>query len=340
MPNDGAKTAPISPKSIHRCLRGGLDRLIAAIAANQHGVIALFQLLELGLSPRAVRDRVAGGRLHRVHQGVYAVGRADLPIKGRWMAAVLACGDGGVLSHRSAATAHELLNVRGGRIEVTIPRRAPIRRSGLRVHRSTCLLPSDSVTVDRIPCTSVPVTLLALAATVPANVLESACNQAEIKEVLDAGEIGELLERRRSHPGASRLREALELDGVGLDRTKSVLERRFLRLARDTGLPAPTINDSIAIPGEEMEFDFVWHRERLIVEVDGWKTHRTRKAFQEDRRRDRLVQAAGWHVLRFTCRDVSRDQDQVARVVGAILSRADRSAAALGPAALGAAVRP
>jgi hypothetical protein len=113
------------------------------------------------------------------------------------------------------------------------------------------------------------VTLLALAATVPTNALESACNQAEIKEVLDVREIDELLERRRSHPGTSRLRAVLEVDGLGLDRTKSHLERRFRRLAREARLPAPTVNDSIAIPGEEMEFDFVWHRERLVVELDG-----------------------------------------------------------------------
>jgi very-short-patch-repair endonuclease/predicted transcriptional regulator of viral defense system len=306
-------------KSHHRRPRGELDRLIVAIAAKQHGVIALFQLLALGLSERAVQARVASGRLHRVHQGVYAVGRADLPTRGRWMAAVLACGDGAVLSHRSAATLHELLNVRGGRIEVTIPRRTPIRRSGLRVHRSTCLLPSDSVTVDRIPCTSVPVTLLALAATVPTNVLESACNQAEIKEVLDAGEIDGLLERRRSHPGASRLRAVLEVDGLGLDRTKSDLERRFRRLAREAGLPAPAVNDSIPIPGEEMEFDFVWHCERLVVEVDGWETHRTRKAFQDDRRRDQLLHLHGWDVLRFTDRDVRRDVAHVTAVVRSLL---------------------
>ncbi len=207
---------------------------------------------------------------------------------------------------------------------MTIPRRAPIRRSGLRVHRSTCLLPSDCATVDGIPCTSVPATLLSLAATSPRNVFESACNQAEIREVLDIRAVEELLERRRSHPGASRLRAALELDGLGLDRTRSHLERRFLRLARESGLPAPTVNESMAIPGEEWQCDFVWHRARLIVEVDGWETHRTRRAFHEDRRRDQLLQAAGWRVLRFTDRDVRRDPDHVTVVVRTLLDVARR----------------
>lgn len=319
---------------------GELDRLIVAIAATQHGVIALFQLLALGLGERAIQARAASGRLHRIHQGVYAVGRADLPVKGRWMAAVLACGKGAVLSHRSAATLHKLLKVRGGRIDVTAPRRAPIRRPGLRVHRSTCLLPQDCTTVDRIPCTSVPATLLALAGTAPRNVLESACNQAEIEQVLDMSAIDEPLERRHAQPGAARLRAALEADGVGVDRTKSVLERRFRRLAGENGLPAPEVNVWMPIPGEEIECDFVWRRERLIVEVDGWETHRTRKAFHDDRRRDRVLRAAGWEVVRFTDRDVSRDREDVVRVVHAILSRLAGHAGPVEAAPLSAVVRP
>jgi predicted transcriptional regulator of viral defense system len=320
MPSDGWITAPISPKSNHRWPKGQLDRLIGAIAARQHGVITLVQLLDLGLSPRAVRDRVACGRLHRIHHGVYAVGRPDLPIKGRWMAAVLACGEGAVLSHQSAATLHGLLNARGGLINVTVPRRTPISRPRIRVHRSTCLGPADCTTVDRIPCTMVPATLLSLAATVPKNVLESACNQAEIEHVLDMRTIHQLLERRPSHPGTSRLRAVLAVDDLGLDRAKSKLEKRFLRLSQELGLPRPSVNEWIAIPGEEMQFDFVWQRERLVVEVDGWETHRTRQAFRDDRRRDRLLRLAGWEVLRFTSRDVDDDPAHVDTVVRTMLA--------------------
>jgi hypothetical protein len=193
-----------------------------------------------------------------------------MTIKGRWMAAVLACGDGALLSHQSAATLRQLLNARAGRIHVTVPRRTTVARASITVHRSTCLASQDRDEVDGIPCTSVPVTLLSLAATVSSIVLESACNQAEIEGVLDMRAIEELLERRRSHPGARRLRAAFDVDGFGLDRSKSKLEKRFLRLARETGLPAPAINAWMPVPGEEMQCDFVWHRERLVVEVDGW----------------------------------------------------------------------
>lgn len=239
------------------------------------------------------------------------------------MAAVLACGEGAVLSGRSAATLHGLLKVRGGPVHVTVPRRTPIARRGIRVHRSTCLAPADCTIVDRIPCTIVPVTLLSLAAGSPRNVLESACNQAEIEGVLDMRAIGELLRRRGGHPGSARLRAVLDLDDLGLDRTKSPLEKRFLALMQAGGLPAPAVNDSIAIPGEELQFDFVWYRERVVVELDGWKTHRTRTAFRDDRRRDQLLKLAGWDVVRFTSRDLN-DPGHVDRVVRAMLG--DRAA--------------
>jgi len=192
------------------------------------------------------------------------------------MAAVLACGEGALLSHRSAATLHGLLNARGGRIHVTVPRRTSVARAGIHAHRSTCLEPRDRVEVEGIPSTSVPATLLTLAATAPRTVLDSACNRAELEGVLDMRAIGELLKRRRAHPGVSRLRAAVDVDGLGLDRTKSRLERRFLHLARETGLPPPTINAWMPISGEEMQCDFVWHRERLVVEIDAWETHRTK----------------------------------------------------------------
>jgi very-short-patch-repair endonuclease len=319
MPRDGWKTLLTATESIHRGGKGELDRLIVALAARQHGVVALTQLNELGLSAAGVRTRVAAGRLHRIHQGVHAVGRPDVTLDGRWMAAVRACGDGAVLSHRSAATLHGLLNARGGRIHVTVPWRTPIARAGICAHRSTCLDARDRTEVKGIPCTSVAATLLSLAAAAPTDVLESACARAEAGGVLDMGAIGELLTRRRAHPGSSRLRAVLEVDGMGLARTKSELEKRFLRLARETGLPTPTINAWMPIPGEEMQCDFVWHRERLVVEIDGWETHRTRRAFRGDRRRDRLLRRDGWNVVRVTGDDLARDAGTIVGDIRAIL---------------------
>src|SRR3954468_6489259 len=126
MPNDGRKTSPMATKSIHQWGKGALDRLIVAWAARQHGVVALWQLLAIGLTASGVRTRVAAGRLHQIHQGVYAVGRPDVTIQGQWMAGRLRCGGGALLSHQSAATLHGLLNARGGRIHVTVPRRTSV----------------------------------------------------------------------------------------------------------------------------------------------------------------------------------------------------------------------
>ena len=195
-------------------------------------------------------------------------------------------------------------------------------RAGISVHRSACLEPEDRAEVDGIACTSVPATLLGVAATAPRNVLDSACHRAEMERVLDMRAVEELLERRASHPGAARLRTALEVDGLGLDRTKSSLERRFLLLARRTGLPAPEVNAWMPIPGEEMQCDFVWHRERVVVEVDAWETHATRRAFRNDRRRDRLLRAYGWDPVRVTGHDIESDPDGVIDEVQILLERA------------------
>jgi predicted transcriptional regulator of viral defense system len=101
----------------------GPDAAVALLAERQHGIVSLQQLSEFGLLPSAVRERVRSGRLHRVHRGVYAVGHAALTGRGRWMAAVLACGDGAVLSHRSAAVLWGLREGSGTRIDVTAARR-------------------------------------------------------------------------------------------------------------------------------------------------------------------------------------------------------------------------
>jgi very-short-patch-repair endonuclease len=235
------------------------------------------------------------------------------------MAAVLACGDGALLSHQSAATLQELLSARGGSIHVTVPRRASVARAAIRAHRSPCLAPQDRTEIDGVPCTSVPAMLLGLAATAPPNVLESACNKAEIRGLLDMRAVNALLHRRRAHPGAARLRLALAVDGLGSDRTKSPLEARFLELVRRAGLPLSAVNEWMAITGEEMQCDFVWHRHRVIAETDGWDTHRTRRAFVADHRRDQLLRLAGWDVIRFTSDDVDGRSEHVLDVLRAAI---------------------
>ena len=178
-----------------------LDLLIAELAASQHSVVALWQLVERGLSPNAVRKRVAAGRLHRVHEGVYAVGHPRLTRKGYDMAAVLACGRRSALSHRSAAAHRELRQSTRGLVDVISPRRPGRKRAGIDAHTSSTLLAGDIEDVDGIPCTSVARTLLDLAAVLPRRAVERAFDEAEFREVLDARAIEDVLERTKGHRG-------------------------------------------------------------------------------------------------------------------------------------------
>src|SRR5436190_7877188 len=192
MPTDGRISMHSAAKLDQRRRWRRRESELRALATAQHGAISLTQLRELGLSDPGVRRRVGNGRLHPVHRGVYVVGRPDLPKYGRWMAAALACGEGALLSHWSAAAWHELLGAGGGRIDVTVPHRRGRSRPGLRVHRITSLSASDRVVVGGIPCTSVSRTLLDLAAVAPRNVLERACDQAEVIGILDMRAVREL----------------------------------------------------------------------------------------------------------------------------------------------------
>jgi hypothetical protein len=157
------------------------------------------------------------------------------------MAAVLACGEGAVLSHRSAVTLHELLRG-GGMIHVTVAGRRGVSRPGLRVHRPACLSDADRTMVRGIPCTSVPRTLLDLAQVASPRILERACDQAEVLRVLDMNALRELLARTKGHPGVRRLRAVLETGNVGEGIPRTALEERFLRLCSRSDLPPPEVN--------------------------------------------------------------------------------------------------
>jgi hypothetical protein len=297
---------------------GKREAEVLGLAERQHGVITHAQLRSLGFSPATVRHRVAAGRLHSLHRGVYVLGRADLAVEGRWMAAVLACGSGAVLSHFSAAALLGLLSTAQTDIDVTVPRRVGLARPGIRVHRSTRLETSDRSAAKTIPCTSVSRTLLDLAAVVPPAVVERACEQAETRRLLDWSDMEALMARARGRRGARSLRTVLG-PSVGTGIPRSELERRFLSLCRRAGLPRPAVNQWIAVAGEELQVDVVWHGARLIVEVDGFATHGSRRAFRSDRRRDRLLALAGWRVVRFTWEDVTADAGHVAQVLRTLL---------------------
>jgi very-short-patch-repair endonuclease len=280
------------------------DRRIAELAGRQHGVVSHRQLRAIGIGPRAIAHRLQQGRLHSVHRGVYAVGHAALTIEGRWIAAVISFGPRTVLSHRAAAALLEIRNPFGPEVTVPTWRR---RRSGIVVHQLP-LSRDEIMVVKGIPVTTVARTLLDLAAVLRRSDVERAVNAAEVRRPREALQLGALVERYPSRHGIRIARAiAAELSpGV----IRSELEARFRGFVRSYRLPRPEFNVSLLVGGDWLECDCVWRAQRQIVELDGRAVHSTATAFERDRARDRVLQVAGWRVIRVTWRHL-RDQPEV-----------------------------
>jgi hypothetical protein len=296
-----------------------VDGAIAALAERQHGVVAHGQLLDLGLGRRAIGHRLACGRLHALHRGVYAVGHRAITREGRWMAAVLASGPGAVLSHRSAAALWNLRISPGTPADVTV-RGALRSRAGIALHRAT--LASDELTVvGGMPVTTPPRTLLDLAGVVAPRHLERAVNDAEVLRLADAMSLEDLVRRHPRRRGVAVLRRILADGRAGATVTRSELEDRFIAFVDRAGLPRPEVNAALALAGGWIEADCLWRSQRLVVELDGYTSHATRAAFERDRARDRALQASGWRVVRLTWRQLAEEPATVAAQLCALLAR-------------------
>jgi very-short-patch-repair endonuclease len=277
------------------------DQVVGELARRQHGVVARRQLLGLGLKEDQIIRRLRLGRLVRLDAGVYAVGHSALTQRGRWMTAVLGCGPGAVLSHHSAAA---LWGIGGGRelIHVTAPRRG---RSRGAVRRHFARLPDDErTTVDGIPVTTPPRTVLDLAATADVHTVEIALRNLEFHRLRDRLSIPTLLQRYPGHRGAVALRTAHARQAADPGgRTRSPFEEVFLPFLDRFDLPRPRLNFQIHLGEKRYEVDCFWPAQRLVVELDGFAAHGTRRAFRDDRQRDRRLIVAGYHPMR-----ISREQ--------------------------------
>lgn len=290
------------------------DRGIAALAGKQHGVVARAQLEDLGIGRGAIRHRVDCGRLQPLDRGVYAVGHRVLSRHGRWMAAVLAAGSDAALSHRAAAALWQIRPSDRPAIDVTVPRKL-LPRLGLHPHRA--VLPHDEITIkDNIPTTTPARTLLDLAGVLNRHALERALHQAETLHLADHTSLDELLNRHPNARGTKALRHILASQSLGTTVTRSELENDFIAFLAEADLPPRNVNT--IIEGEEV--DFAWREPRLVVELDGYDTHSTRQAFEDDRARDRKLQAAGWRVVRITWRQLHEDQRTLTRELHALLT--------------------
>jgi Transcriptional regulator, AbiEi antitoxin/Protein of unknown function (DUF559) len=295
--------------------RRSRDRRIAALAHRQNGVVARRQLIALGYTAREIQRRLEAGRLHIVHRGVYAVGHRRLTVRGRWMAAVLACGPGAVLSHRDAAALHGLR--RAGTVKavhVTTTTRSKLR-PGIVVHNVRHLDPKDCTKVDGIPVTSVHRTLLDYAETARPHELRWAFEAYDRADLLDMGKLDEVIARNRGRHGIRPL-TALISTYRGAPDTRSRNERCFLALIGAAGLPEPSVN--VAVVG--IVVDFFWPQHRLVVEVDSYLFHHTPADRAADRRKERTLRAAGCEVKRVTDTELDEAPETIADDVAAALS--------------------
>jgi very-short-patch-repair endonuclease len=281
-----------------------LDGRLAAVAALQYGLVTRRQLDDLGLGASAISERIRNGRLHRVDRGVYAGGHSVLRLEAYWLAATLACGRGAALSHASAAALWEVRATSSPKVDVTVPSQAGVRqRRGIRVHRSSTLAGEDVTVHQGIPVTTVDRTLIDLADSLPTQPLKRTVHEAEYRGLLDVRALERAVERTPGRRGTT----VLALATGPPELTRSELEDKFLEICRTHALPSPKVGARV----NGYEIDFLWPTEKIVVETDGIEAHRTRRAMERDRERDRRLLLAGFRTIRLTMRSLE-DQGALA----------------------------
>lgn len=272
------------------------DARVAALAARQHGVVSGRQLTALGLKPDAITVRVERGTLHRLYPGIYAVGHTALSPRGRWLAAVGACGPNAALSYASAAALAGFRSTGRAVIDVTTTDRGRKGHRGIDLHRVRRLDPADVTVVDGIRTTTVARTLVDLATVLPDDALEKAVHEAEHARVLDVQAVREAIARA---PG--RRTSALAALVASPDVADPEIVRRFLAIVDRAGVTRPVLDTMV----HGHQADCWWPERRLIAELDGERSHLTRKRFRTDRRRDVDLLRHGITTIRFTYDDVT-----------------------------------
>lgn len=285
------------------------------LARNQHAVVSSDQLRKVGYTPQAIHHRIKTGRLHPLHRGIYAVGRAHVTEHGRWMAAVLACRGEAVLSHSSAAALWRIGPEKRNLIELSLPSPSLRRRPGLRIHRRPSLRPRDVTAEFGIPVTTPVQTLIDMTLRLDRPGIERMINEADKYNLAHPPGMRRALDGRPGEPGVARLRQILDRRTFHL--TKEELERRFLPLAARAGLPVPLTGQWV----NEFEVDFYWPDLGLVVETDGLRYHRTPAEQARDRLRDQAHTAAGLTQLRFTHEQVRYEPGYVAKILAQTASR-------------------
>lgn len=297
----------------------GSSAKVWELARRQHGVVTRSQLIELGLSRRAIEHRLVRGRLHPLRRGVYAVGRPEVGRKGQWLAAALSCGPRALLSHRTAAALWGIWPTADTGIDVVVPVGTYSRQPGIRVHRRLGLAAEHRREVSGIPVTDPVSTLVDLAGCVPEWRVERAVNEADRLDLIDPPTLRAEIRDLQSRPGMACLRRLLGCDAL----TDTGLERKFMAIVRSAGLSRPQTQQRVS----GYRVDFYWPELGLVVETDGWRYHRTAGEQATDHRRDQAHTAAGLTTLRFAESQVRYRPGEVRARLGAVASRLRKSAA-------------
>jgi Transcriptional regulator, AbiEi antitoxin len=286
-----------------------VEEVLARIARRQHGVVTRKQLLAAGVSSDEIKWRLREGGLIRVHPGVYRVGHRAPSVEARYMAAVLACGDGAVLSGKAAGHLWGLLKGAAPPPEVTAPKKRRIK--GIRT-RHARRQETEATTWKGIAITTVPRTLVDLASMLELEDLALACHEAGVKHRTTPRQVEAVLAKRPNAPGAGKLKRVMDGD---VHVTLSALERRFLRRLTEANLPLPIPNK----PAGTKRVDCRWPDHRLTVELDSYRYHSSRHAWERDRRREREARARGDEFRRYTRDDVFEAPAEMLRELSSLL---------------------
>lgn len=296
------------------------DVLVARVAAEQDGVVSSAQLLACGVSPGGITSRLRNGRLHRLHRGVYAVGHVAVSARGRLRAAMLACGEGAVVSHFSAAALWELVECDDRLAHVSVLSGSAGRCiGGVRVHRRRSLASGDVWTRSGMRLTSPARTLLDIAADLSAQELRRTVRQAQAENRVNARQLVEVLARAGGQRGTVALRRVIA-DGPAP--TRSELEDVVLELIRRVTTEPFEVNAMLRLPAERpIRPDFVWRDLGLVIEADGAAWHDDRLTREDDAARQAVLEAHGYRVLRITWAQAVRHPrqtlDRIANALGA-----------------------
>jgi very-short-patch-repair endonuclease len=278
-----------------------VEEILARIARRQHGLVTRKQLLAAGISKEEIRRRIQKGALLVVHRGVYRVGHRAPSIEARYLAAVLACGDGAVLSGQAAGYLWGLIKGTAPPPEVTAPRRRNVRGVRTRQARHGEI---NGTKWRGVPITTVPRTLVDLSSLLQLEDLARACHEAGVLHRTTPRQVEKVLTERPNTPGAKQLRKVMHGD---VHVTLSRLERKFVQRLKENALDLPITNKS----ADGRRVDCRWPEHKLTVELDSFRFHNSRRAWEQDRRREREAYARGDEFRRYTHHDVFEDPHQM-----------------------------